>query len=45
MFQVEQIGTSDTTRTGLYPTSEGQIITRTLTVYAESWEKNKIIDS
>ena len=32
MCQVEQTVTSDTTRTGLYPTSEGQTITRTLTV-------------
>ena len=45
MCQVEQTVTSDTTRTGLYPTSEGQTITRTLTVQSKYCEKNKIIDS
>ena len=45
MCPVEQIVTSDTTLTGLYPTLEGQTITRTLTVQSKYCEKNKIIDS
>merc|ERR1712088_437683 len=45
MSQAEQIETSDIILTGLSLTSEGQTITRTLTVLSKFCEKNKIIDS